>query len=98
MGSEQLAVRYRPLVVLEEIISLSVALCELEELIAELSNFNLVIRGFDDCNTYNRGRRTYSFGAAAAAAAVNEVASMNLRRQTERAVPPESVMEPNEPQ
>lgn len=97
MGSEQLAVRYRPLVVLEEIIPLSVALCELEGLIAELSNFNLVIRGFDDCNTYSRGRRTYSFGAAAAAA-VNEVASMNLRRQTERAVPPESVMEPNEPQ
>lgn len=97
MGSEQLAVRYRPLVVLEEIISLSVALCKVEELIAELSNFNLVIRGFDDCNTYSRGRCTYSFGAAAAAA-VNEVASMNLRRQTERAVPPESVMEPNEPQ
>lgn len=96
MGSEQLAVRYRPLVVLEEIISLSVALCEVEELITELSNFNLVIRGFDDCNTYSRGRCTYSFGAAAAA--VNEVASMNLRRQTERAVPPESVMEPNEPQ
>lgn len=95
MGSEQLAVRYRPLVVLEEIIPLSVALCELEGLIAELSNFNLVIRGFDDCNTYSRGRCTYSFGAAAA---VNEVASMNLRRQTERAVPPESVMEPNEPQ
>lgn len=95
MGSEQLAVRYRPLVVLEEIISLSVALCEVEELIAESGNFNLIIRGFDDCNTYSRGRCTYSFGAAAA---VNEVASMNLRRQTERAVPPESVMEPNEPQ